>query len=155
MAMPVFTISSIRPVFAAIFTAIHLGWAGLQLKSRTRRMWLRAPLLVLLLGWFVMGLAGGLFSAFVRNYRPGVLSASLVEGGFAPWALGFLVLVAVGLYGSVRNVRFLAPPTHAAACRRHNYCLGCSDAFTSARTGLTSTPSRPKSPGFERIVSPS
>jgi hypothetical protein len=93
-------------VFAAIFTASHLVWAGLQLKSRTRRMWLRAPLLVLLLGWFVMGLAGGLFSAFVRNYRPGVLSASLVEGGFELWALGFLVLVAVGLYRSVRNVRF-------------------------------------------------
>ena len=81
-----------------IFAAIRLVHAGLQLKSRIRRMWLRAPLLVLLLAWFVVGLAGGLFSALVRNYWPRVLSASLISGSFELWALGFLVLVAVGLY---------------------------------------------------------
>jgi hypothetical protein len=91
-------------VFAEIFTAIHLVWAGLQLKSRTGRMWLRATLLVLLLGWFAIGLAGGLMSAIVRGYWPGVLPASLVEGGFALWALGFLVLIVAGLYGSVRKM---------------------------------------------------
>ena len=87
-----------------IFAAIRLVGAGLQLKSRIRRMWLRAPLLVLLLAWFVVGLAGGIFSALVRNYWPSVLSASLVAGSFELWALGFLVLIAVGLYVSVRNV---------------------------------------------------
>jgi hypothetical protein len=87
-----------------IFAAIRLVGAGLQLKSRIRRMWLRAPLLVLLLAWFVVGLVGGLFSALVRNYWPSVLSASLVAGSFELWALGFLVLVAVGLYVSLRNV---------------------------------------------------
>jgi len=87
-----------------IFAAIRLVRAGLQLKSRIRRMWLRAPLLVLLLAWFVVGLAGGLFSALVRNYWPRVLSASLISVSFELWALGFLVLVAVGLYVSVRNV---------------------------------------------------
>jgi hypothetical protein len=89
-----------------IFAAIRLVCAGLQLGSRSRRMWFRAPLLVLLLTWFAVGLAGGVFSALVRNYWPSVLSASLVEGSFELWALGFLVLVAVGLYMSVRNVRF-------------------------------------------------
>src|SRR5580704_8954060 len=44
-----------------IFAAIRLVCAGLQLGSRTRRMWLRAPLLVLLLTWFALGLAGGVF----------------------------------------------------------------------------------------------
>jgi hypothetical protein len=87
-----------------IFAAIRLVHAGLQLKSRIRRMWFRAPLLVLLLAWFVVGLAGGIFSALVRNYWPHVLSASLIAGSFELWALGFLVLVAVGLYVSVRNV---------------------------------------------------
>jgi hypothetical protein len=87
-----------------IFAAIRIVGAGLQLKSRIRRMWFRAPLLVLLLAWFVVGLAGGVLSALVRNYWPSVLSASLVAGSFELWALGFLVLVAVGLYVSVRNV---------------------------------------------------
>ena len=67
-------------------------------------MWFRAPLLVLLLAWFVVGLAGGVFAALVRNYWPRVLSASLVAGSFELWALGFLVLVAIGLYVSVRNI---------------------------------------------------
>jgi hypothetical protein len=87
-----------------IFAAIRLVRAGLQLKSRIRRLWFRAPLLVLLLAWFVVGLAGGVFAALVRNFWPSVLSASLVAGSFELWALGFLVLVAVGLYVSVRNV---------------------------------------------------
>jgi hypothetical protein len=47
---------------------------------------------------------GGVFSALIRNYWPRVLSASLISGSFELWALGFLVLVAVGLYMSVRNV---------------------------------------------------
>ena len=89
---------------AAIFATIHL--ARLQLISRTRRLWFRAPLLVLLLAWLVAGLVGGAFSALVRKYWPGVLSASMVEGSFALWALGFLVLVAVGFYLRVRNLRF-------------------------------------------------
>jgi hypothetical protein len=92
-------------IFAAILADIRLVWDVLQLKSRTRRMWFQAPLLVLLVAWFVVGLAGGLFSVLVRAYWPGVLPASLVEGSFELWALGFLVLVGVGLYASVRNVR--------------------------------------------------
>lgn len=89
-----------------ILTAIRSIWAGLQLKSRARRMWLRAPLLALLLAWFAAGLAGGVFSMLVRNYWPGVLPAALVAGGFDLWGLGFLVLVAIGFYMRVRNVRF-------------------------------------------------
>ena len=89
-----------------ILAAIRFMWAGLQLKSRARRMWLRAPLLALLLAWFAAGLAGGVFSMLVRNYWPGVLPAALVAGGFDLWGLGFLVLVAIGFYMRVRNVRF-------------------------------------------------
>jgi hypothetical protein len=91
-------------VGGGIFATIRLVGAGLQLKSRIRRLWFRAPLLVLLLAWFVVGLVGGVFAALVRNYWPRVLSDSLVAGSFELWALGFLVLVAVGLYVSVRNI---------------------------------------------------
>jgi hypothetical protein len=93
-------------IFVAISGAIGRVRAGLQLKSRTLRLWSRAPLLVLLLAWFAVGLAGGLFSALVRNYWPGVLSASDVDDSFVLWALGFLALVVVGFYVRVRNVRF-------------------------------------------------
>jgi hypothetical protein len=97
-------------IFAAIFTTIfadiRLVCNVLQLKSRTRRMWFRAPLLVLLLAWFVVGLAGGVFSMLGRAYWPSLLSASLVDGSFELWALGFLVLVGIGLYASVRKLRF-------------------------------------------------
>lgn len=86
-----------KGIFGATFTAIQ---------SRTRRMWLRAPLLVLLLGWFVVGLAGGVFSALVRNYWPAMLPAPLVAGGFELWGVGFLGLIGVALYRSARNVRF-------------------------------------------------
>jgi hypothetical protein len=89
---------------SGVLAAIGLVCAGLQLKSRIRRMWFRAPLLVLLLAWFVVGLTCGAISALVRNYWPRLLSASLIAGSFELWALGFLVLVAVGLYVSVRNV---------------------------------------------------
>jgi hypothetical protein len=89
-----------------ILAAMRFAWAGLEVKSRMRRMWLRAPLLVLLLAWFVAGLSGGVSSMLVRNYWPGALPAALVAGGFELWALGFLVLVATGFYMRVRNVRF-------------------------------------------------
>jgi hypothetical protein len=54
--------------FAVLFSAIRQFCASLQLKARTRRLWLRAPLLVLLLAWFLVGFAGGIFSMLARNY---------------------------------------------------------------------------------------
>jgi hypothetical protein len=89
-----------------IFAAIGLVRDRLQLKSRTRRMWLRAPLLVLLLAWFGAGLAGGVFSMLVRTVWPDGWPASLIAGGFEIWAMGFLVLIAYAFYASVRSVRF-------------------------------------------------
>jgi hypothetical protein len=74
-----------------ILSAIRFAWTGLQLKSRTRRLWLRAPLLVLLLAWFAAGLAGGVCSMLVRNYWPGLLpplwfQAALNFWGRASWS---------------------------------------------------------------------
>jgi hypothetical protein len=45
-------------ILGTIFANTRLVCDVLQSKARIRRMWVRAPLLVLLLVWFVMGLAG-------------------------------------------------------------------------------------------------
>jgi hypothetical protein len=53
-----------------------------------QQLWRRAPLLVLLLSWLVVGVVGGIFfSGF----------------GFEFWAIGFLALVGFGFYSTVRK----------------------------------------------------
>jgi hypothetical protein len=59
-----------------------------KLRAGLRRLWRRAPLLVLLLGWLAIGICGGLlFKSF----------------GFEFWALGFLALVGFGFYSTIRR----------------------------------------------------
>jgi hypothetical protein len=96
----------VSPVSGGFLASIRVVADRLQLKSRTARLWSRAPLLVLLLAWFSVGLAGGALSALVRIYWPQALPGSLVSAGFDLWALGFLALVIFGFYTRVRRVRF-------------------------------------------------
>jgi hypothetical protein len=76
--------------------------ASLRLRNqwmpRIRRLWLRAPLLVLLLAWFAVGLVGGCVFALLRNYWPQTWPESLMAGGFEVWGVGFLALIAFGFY---------------------------------------------------------
>jgi hypothetical protein len=65
--------------------------------ERVRILWYRAPLLVMLLTWLALGLAGAAVSTL-----SGISSPGLVE----LWATGFLALVVFGFYMRVRNVRF-------------------------------------------------
>lgn len=60
-------------------------------RSGARKLWLRAPLLALLVAWLVAGLVA---AAFVP-----------VPTVFDVWALGFLALVGLGFYARVRSVR--------------------------------------------------
>lgn len=76
-----------------------------QWMRRIRRLWLRAPLLVLLLAWFAVGFVGAPVSVLLRNYWPQTWPESLVEGGFEVWGVGFLALIAFGFYARVRNLR--------------------------------------------------
>ena len=76
---------------------------GKSLIAGTRKLWVRAPLLVLLLGWFFSGLAAGILAWFLRSYFPESWPPSRVEGGFEVWGLGFLVLVAFGFWARVRR----------------------------------------------------
>ena len=93
-------------IFAGLSAATRIVWAKVQLKARTRRLWFRAPLLVLFLAWLFLGIGGGVFSMLIRTYWPLILPASLVSDAFALWALGFLLLVAVGFYARIRGARF-------------------------------------------------
>jgi hypothetical protein len=72
---------------------------------RIKKLWQRAPLLVLLLGWLTGGFLAGSVAAILRGYWPQMMSGSLVAAGFEVWALGFLALIAFGFYARVRNIR--------------------------------------------------
>jgi len=69
------------------------------------KLWLRAPLLVLLLAWLAIGLVGGSVFAILRSYWPQTWIESLLAEGFAVWGIGFLALVGFGFYTRVRNRR--------------------------------------------------
>jgi hypothetical protein len=72
-----------------------------QAPSRTRALWRRAPLLILLLAWLGLGTVAGLVFALTREFWP----PSLIDSAFKAWGLGFLVLVIIGFYARIRNVR--------------------------------------------------
>lgn len=93
--------SDVMPVREATDSAGR-RWTGLGSSawSGTRRLWTRAPLLVLLLGWLAAGLCTGtaaiLFAA----------SAAPVNAIFEVWAIGFLAIVCFGFYARVRSIQF-------------------------------------------------
>jgi hypothetical protein len=70
-----------------------------RLRATLRTMWRRVPLLVLLAGWFLIGLIGGIISLMGRTVGSGPVSAGPVEF----WAVGFLVLVGFQFVVTVRN----------------------------------------------------
>jgi hypothetical protein len=57
--------------------------------ERTVKLWRRVPLLVLLVGWLVLGLTGSALAMLVR------FDAAKVAAGFEFWGVGFLVLVVI------------------------------------------------------------
>jgi hypothetical protein len=91
--------------------AVELGQSVLVLYPETskarsgmslrwmRAAWRRVPLLVLLAGWLLIGLIGGVISLTGRTVGSGPLSAGPVE----VWAVGFLVLVGFQFVVTVRN----------------------------------------------------
>jgi len=72
-----------------------------RLRAMLRSTWRRVPLLVLLAGWFLIGVIGGIASLAGRTVGPGPLSSGTVE----VWALGFLLLVGVQFFVTVRNIK--------------------------------------------------
>jgi hypothetical protein len=72
-----------------------------RLRAMLRMTWQRVPLLVLLAGWFLIGVIGGIASLAGRTVGSGPLSAGPIE----VWALGFLLLVGVQFFVTVRNIK--------------------------------------------------
>jgi hypothetical protein len=68
-------------------------------------LWQRAPLLVLLGGWFLLGLAGGLFAFVARHIWPDSWFIAASDFGFRLWGLGFLAFVGFGFWARVRKPR--------------------------------------------------
>jgi hypothetical protein len=74
-----------------------LAGIGRALPGRVKSLWSRAPLLVLLVGWLMVGVVGGgLWRLFDRPLT------GLADAGFQVWALGFLALAGFGFYVRVR-----------------------------------------------------
>jgi hypothetical protein len=61
------------------------------------RLWRRVPVLVLLVAWFALGVAGGVIAVAART------ATSTVEAGVEVWGVGFLVLVVLQFWISVRR----------------------------------------------------
>jgi hypothetical protein len=74
--------------------------------ANLKRMWSRAPLLLLLLGWLAAGVIAGSAYRLVLGSQPRLAASAMVEGGFEIWALGFLALVGFGFWVRVRTVSF-------------------------------------------------
>ncbi len=72
---------------------------------RIGKLWQRAPLLVLLLAWFAVGLAAASVSAIMQIRWPHSWPTFLLAEFLRVWPLGFLALILFGFYARVRNAR--------------------------------------------------
>lgn len=91
---------------SAVRAVIRRTWISVRKRapSGVRALWLRAPLLVLFLFWFALGLAGGTISLLLRSVWREQFPLGLVTAGFDLWGLGFLVLAVFGFYMRVRKL---------------------------------------------------
>lgn len=82
------------------------SWLGQRIAVHVKSLWLRAPLLVLLLWWLAIGITGGVGSSLWRKLSLSTWPGSLSALAFDAWGIGFLFLVLLGFYARVRHVRF-------------------------------------------------
>ena len=68
-------------------------------------MWRRVPLLVLLIGWLATGAVGGAINLLSRAVGVELASPSMVQTAFEFWGVGFLALVLLQFWITVRNIR--------------------------------------------------
>ena len=97
-----------RDTAEAAVALLQYSWYNLRAKvpPRIDALWQRAPLLVLLFGWLMAGVIGGVLSLVVRKIWPDGWAASLTDLGFQTWGLGFLALVGFGFWARIRKQRF-------------------------------------------------
>jgi hypothetical protein len=95
------------PVFDARITSVRGSKPrqrsrSFQAGKRLKAIWQRAPLLLLLAGWFSVGLVGGIISLIGRYSGRGPLSPVAV----GIWVIGFLAMVLFQFIVTLRNARF-------------------------------------------------
>lgn len=92
----------------ALEAGIRKNWSAIRKRaeSELRILWVRAPLLVLLLGWLAFGLVGGPLALLLRSLWPHAWPGALIDACYNLWAIGFLALVGFGFYARVRRIRF-------------------------------------------------
>ena len=96
----------LQPKRPSLATA-HKTWTALRISTspRLRNLWQRAPLLVLLLSWFGIGVVAAPTAVLLRTLAPESWPASLIDFGFETWGIGFLALVCFGFYARIREIR--------------------------------------------------
>jgi hypothetical protein len=65
--------------------------------------WRRVPLLVLLVGWLAVGVAGGTISVLARAAGVELVSSSTLQTAFEFWGVGFLAMVVFQFWITVRG----------------------------------------------------
>jgi hypothetical protein len=70
------------------------------------RLWRKVPLLVLLMGWLLLGAAGGALALLAHTPGLDLLSDSTVRAAFEFWGVGFLGLVVFQFWITVRGILF-------------------------------------------------
>jgi hypothetical protein len=73
---------------------------------RLGALWLRAPLPILFFAWLLIGLGGLVCSLLWRALAHETWPDQLFGIGSDLWGIGFLVLVLLGFYARMRQVRF-------------------------------------------------
>lgn len=95
---------SVRPARPSTLTGARRNFNDLKELSAEalKHLWHRAPLLVIMLFYFAVGLAGGLVFALASRLFPGTVIVALGNFAFDTWAIGFLALVGFGFYARMR-----------------------------------------------------
>jgi hypothetical protein len=96
--------SDTRPYKAGSLADIRQNWRALKEVSAhaISQLWSRAPILVMLLGWFFGGLGGGVAFAIGSKIWPDSLFVMVGNLAFTLWSLGFLAIVGFGFYARIR-----------------------------------------------------
>jgi len=69
-----------------------------------RMLWGRVPLLVLLVGWLILGAVGGTIMLLARAVGVELVSPSTVQAAFEFWGVGFLAFVVLQFWITVRGI---------------------------------------------------
>jgi len=97
----------LRRAKLAAAEAAREKWEDLKeiVRETLGQLWSRAPLLVLMMIWLCLGIAGGIVVSLLRELSPENPLIGMSDFCFQVWGLGFLALVGFGFWARVRGER--------------------------------------------------